>query len=139
MDPLRRSSVKIGTIQRRLAWPLLRRSARAAYIIIYVILSARAGPRMDSMGTRAAGAAGWILWGQGLPGPRHQPLFQFEKALTPIANGHTAMNAPDPIRTRKLSMARPGQYWGGGPPGKPFGCRWLFALLQTFHGDLFQF
>ena len=45
-----------------------------------------------------------------------------------FANGHTAMNAPDPIRTRKLSIARPGQYWGGGPPGKPFGCRWLFAL-----------
>ena len=38
-------------------------------------------------------------------------------------NGHTASNAPDPIRTRKLSDARPGQYWGGGPPGKPFGCR----------------
>ena len=38
-------------------------------------------------------------------------------------NGHTASNTPDPIRTRKLSGARPGQYWGGGPPGKPFGCR----------------
>ena len=45
-----------------------------------------------------------------------------------FASGHTAMNTPDPIRTRKLSIARPGQYWGGGPPGKPFGCRWLFVL-----------
>ena len=25
-----------------------------------------------------------------------------------LANGHTALNAPDPIRTRKLSSARPG-------------------------------
>ena len=25
-----------------------------------------------------------------------------------VANGHTALNAPDPIRTRKLSSARPG-------------------------------
>ena len=41
------------------------------------------------------------------------------------------MNTPDPIRTRKLSIARPGQYWGGGPPGKPFGCRWLFVLTQA--------
>ena len=44
-----------------------------------------------------------------------------------FACGHTASNAPDPIRTRKLSGARPGQYWGGGPPGKPFGCRKLFS------------
>ena len=43
-----------------------------------------------------------------------------------VANGHTVMNTPDPIRTRQLSITRPGQYWGGGPPGKPFGCRWLF-------------
>ena len=46
-----------------------------------------------------------------------------------FACGHTASNAPDPIRTRKLSGARPGQYWGGGPPGKPFGCRKLFLRL----------
>ena len=43
-----------------------------------------------------------------------------------FASGHTASNTPDPIRTRKLSCARPGQYWGGGPPGKPLGCCWLF-------------
>ena len=45
-----------------------------------------------------------------------------------VASGHTASNTPDPIRTRKLSCARPGQYWGGGPPGKPFGCCWLFIV-----------
>ena len=45
-----------------------------------------------------------------------------------FANGHTMMNTPDPIRTRKLNTIRPGQYWGGGPPGKPFGCRWLFLF-----------
>ena len=39
-----------------------------------------------------------------------------------IVSGHTASKTPDPIRTRKLSCARPGQYWGGGPPGKPLGC-----------------
>ena len=45
-----------------------------------------------------------------------------------FANGHTSSNTPDPIRTRKLSRERPGQYWGGGPPGKPLGCCWLFAF-----------
>ena len=44
-----------------------------------------------------------------------------------FASGHTALNTPDPIRTRKLSSARPGQYWGGGPPGKSLGCCWLFS------------
>ena len=46
----------------------------------------------------------------------------------PFASGHTMLNTPDPIRTRKLSGIRPGQYWGGGPPGKPFGCCWLFYI-----------
>ena len=45
-----------------------------------------------------------------------------------FANGHTSSNAPDPIWTRKSSGERPGQYWGGGPPGKPLGCCWLFAF-----------
>ena len=40
-----------------------------------------------------------------------------------VASGHTATNAPDLIRTPKLTVAGPGQYWGGGPPGKPLGCR----------------
>ena len=39
-----------------------------------------------------------------------------------VASGHTATNTPDLIRTPKLTVAGPGQYWGGGPPGKPFGC-----------------
>ena len=38
------------------------------------------------------------------------------------ASGHTATNTLDLIRTPKLTVAGPGQYWGGGPPGKPFGC-----------------
>ena len=51
--------------------------------------------------------------------------------LTPMffVSGHTASKTPDPIRTRKLSCARPGQYWGGGPPGKPLGCCWLFFAI----------
>ena len=30
----------------------------------------------------------------------------------------------------KLTVAGAGQYWGGGPPGKPFGCCWLFCLAR---------
>ena len=44
-----------------------------------------------------------------------------------FASGHTSSITPGLIRTRKLSGERPGQYWGGGPPGKPFGCCWLFC------------
>ena len=43
-----------------------------------------------------------------------------------IADGHTASNAPDLFRPPKLSGAGPGQYWGGGPPGKSLGCCQLF-------------
>ena len=52
-------------------------------------------------------------------------------AHSSFASGHTALNTPDPIRTRKLSSARPGQYWGGGPPGKSLGCCWLFPVPCT--------
>ena len=48
------------------------------------------------------------------------------------ASGHTATNTPDLFRTPKLTVAGPGQYWGGGPPGKPLGCCWLFCLLEVF-------
>ena len=65
----------------------------------------------------------------------------FYRGLEPVAcslmkafaNGHTSSNTPDPIRTRKLSGERPGQYWGGGPPGKPLGCCWLFYFLRSKH------
>ena len=43
-----------------------------------------------------------------------------------FADGHTASNAPDLFRPPKLSGAGPGQYWGGGPPGKSLGCCKLF-------------
>ena len=55
-----------------------------------------------------------------------------------FANGHTSSNTPDPIRTRKLSGERPGQYWGGGPPGKPLGCCWLFWSIVFFDFLSFQ-
>ena len=32
---------------------------------------------------------------------------------------HTRQKAPEPFSTRKLSCRGRGQYWGGGPPGKP--------------------
>ena len=54
-----------------------------------------------------------------------------------FANGHTSSNTPDPIRTRKLSGERPGQYWGGGPPGKPLGCCWLFDFLSFYFSSRF--
>ena len=44
-----------------------------------------------------------------------------------FAGGHTATNTPDLFRTPKLTVAGPGQYWGGGPPGKSFGCCRLFV------------
>ena len=36
-----------------------------------------------------------------------------------VVNGydHITYNAPDPIRTPKLTCVEPAQYWGGGPPG----------------------
>ena len=44
------------------------------------------------------------------------------------ADGHTASNAPDLFRPPKLSGAGPGQYWGGGPPGKTLGYCQLFLV-----------
>ena len=48
--------------------------------------------------------------------------------LAVIADGHTASNTPDLFRPPKLSGAGPGQYWGGGPPGKTSGCCQLFVV-----------
>ena len=50
------------------------------------------------------------------------------KSTGNIADGHTASNAPDLFRPPKLSGAGPGQYWGGGPPGKTLGCCQPFLL-----------
>ena len=50
-----------------------------------------------------------------------------------LADGHTASNAPDLFRPPKLSGAGPGQYWGGGPPGKTLGCCQLFVGLRSLH------
>ena len=45
-----------------------------------------------------------------------------------FADGHTVSNAPDLFRPPKLSGVGPGQYYGGGPPGKTLGCCQLLAL-----------
>ena len=51
-----------------------------------------------------------------------------------FADGHTASNAPDLFRPPKLSGAGPGQYWGGGPPGKTLGCcQLLMARARPVH------
>ena len=49
-----------------------------------------------------------------------------------FADGHTASNAPDLFRPPKLSGAGPGQYWGGGPPGKTLGCCQLFIAHENW-------
>ena len=49
-----------------------------------------------------------------------------------VASGHTATNTPDLFRTPKLTVAGPGQYWGGGPPGKSFGCCRLILFDKLF-------
>ena len=55
-------------------------------------------------------------------------VLAFRSAIV-FASGHTATNTPDLFRTPKLTVAGPGQYWGGGPPGKSFGCCQLFTFL----------
>ena len=66
-----------------------------------------------------------------LASPHCSSVHRAYTSMVAFACGHTASNAPDPIRTRKLIGARPGQYWGGGPPGKPFGCRKPFCVYLT--------
>ena len=44
-----------------------------------------------------------------------------DRGATTDASGHTATNTPDLFRTPKLTVAGPGQYRGGGPPGKSLG------------------
>ena len=48
--------------------------------------------------------------------------FPYRLRLSSIASGHTMTNTPDLFRTPKLTVIGPGQYWGGGPPGKSLGC-----------------
>ena len=70
------------------------------------------------------------------PTPRRAPSAPWSHAQGQrrqvIADGHTASNAPDLFRPPKLSGAGPGQYWGGGPPGKSFGCCRLLCVTQRF-------
>ena len=74
---------------------------------------------------------------QGLAKPSVVMIYFQVDECSPLvfANGHTSSNTPDPIRTRKLSGERPGQYWGGGPPGKPLGCCWLFDIYDQVNDD----
>ena len=55
---------------------------------------------------------------------KHKQILQTWRAPYPLgpAGGHAASNAPDLSRPPKLSGARPGYYWCGGPPGKTSGC-----------------
>ena len=73
------------------------------------------------------------------PGFRNWDRQRFDRRADLIAGGHTATNPPDLFRTPKLTVAGPGQYWGGGPPGKPFGCCQLFAFRGFAHLKKFRF
>jgi hypothetical protein len=44
-----------------------------------------------------------------------------------VVYGHTTMNTPYLVRTAKLSIVRPCQYYGGGPRGNPRCCRLSFG------------
>ena len=67
-----------------------------------------------------------MLGKMGLPGWQRLECSMF-------ADGHTASNAPDLFRPPKLSGAGPGQYWGGGPPGKTLGCCQLLLTCNILH------
>ena len=57
-----------------------------------------------------------VLWlkGEGVPLPGQLP---YQQADRPPSFVHTRVKAPDPIRTPKLSILGPAQYYGGGPRG----------------------
>eukprot|EP00980_Cylindrotheca_fusiformis_P005807 scaffold1223_cov119-Cylindrotheca_fusiformis.AAC.10 len=46
-------------------------------------------------------------------------------------NDHTNMTAPLPVRSAKLSMFGPGQYYGGGPRWNPRCCSLFVYLTNT--------
>ena len=48
-----------------------------------------------------------------------------------LRNGHTTSIAPHPVRSVKLSGVGPGQYYGGGPRGKPRCCS-FFAFFSPY-------
>ena len=95
------------------AWEALRVLLAYCYLVSYCLRAAANGGQCDARVGNQTSLPGHIF-----------------------ASGHTASNTPDPIRTRKLSGARPGQYWGGGPPGKPFGCCWLFLSENVAAFDI---
>ena len=51
-----------------------------------------------------------------------------------FAYGHTTLNTPDLVWSRKLSRVGPGQYLDGRPPGNTRCCKLLHFLLQTAQG-----
>ena len=68
------------------------------------------GPTYDagcSIGVMVGGTGG------SLPGDQ-LPCWQADR---PPSFVHTRVKAPDPIRTPKLSILGPAQYYGGGPRG----------------------
>lgn len=49
-----------------------------------------------------------------------------------FAYDHITHNAPDSVRSRKLTCVEPAQYWDGGPPGNCRCCRHFFPSFDSF-------
>ena len=53
---------------------------------------------------------------------------EYFKVAELLSYGHTTVKAPHPIRTAKLSIVGPDQYFGGGPQGN-LGCCMSFCTF----------
>ena len=103
-------------------------TSRPVCVVPFVCFGPPGAPR--GVGGRRAGQQNPARW----PGGQQDGQLQFTtcSAGTNVgADGHTASNAPDLFRPPKLSGAGPGQYWGGGPPGKTLGCCQLLVASKT--------
>jgi hypothetical protein len=125
LDSLRGSSVKIGTIQRRLAWPLRKDDTHKSRSVSNFF----APSHIDARSSRVRCGyedvlEAWVWLGCQLL--RRSVVFLTQAARTryrseegqfvgslskyAVADGHTKSNAPDLFRPPKLSGLGPGQY-----------------------------
>ena len=84
------------------------------------------GPVSTGVGDRlgsplgVAGFFAWHAWGS----PNRTPMLWMHGVWQPaLLCSVGVLWAPARVPT----VAGLGQYWGGGPPGKPIGCCWIFA------------
>ena len=116
LDSLRGSSVKIGTIQRRLAWPLRKDDThKSRSVNNFFRRSVSLGCQRMRLGNATSVTLAFCLANQFLPLRPHAaatrpaaPISHREAIRCFVAGGHTASNAPDLFRPPKLSGAGPG-------------------------------